>query len=87
MVMKKPVIVSDCEPLKRIVGMMGNGLVYESDNPRSLSEMICRLYDNPEEARRMGNKGYEAVQVEFNWNASAKELIRLYLGLHGKVSQ
>lgn len=75
MLMKKPVLVSNCDPLKRIVEESKAGLVYQNDSSQDLSSKFLKLFHSNE---NFGEKGIYAVNNKYNWNESAKELCRLY---------
>jgi len=77
----KPVIVSDCPPLARIVNDARAGLIFHAGRPDDLAECILRLYENRELARRLGMSGAEAVKERYNWNTAAAELVKMYDGL------
>lgn len=76
--LSKPVIVSDCPPLKRIVTDADAGFVFRADSPEELAERILRLYKDPELARRYGANGAAAVRSKYNWNATSAELVKVY---------
>jgi glycosyltransferase involved in cell wall biosynthesis len=75
---QKPVIVSDCNPLKRLVEEMEAGLVFNSGDDRDLSEKILTLVNHQDLRNQMSWKGYNAVITKYNWKTSASELKRLY---------
>lgn len=75
---RKPVIVSNCAPLERIVSESGCGLVYRSGDYGSLAACAKHLYISPSVREQMGNAGYEAVQNKYNWNIAGRELLRVY---------
>lgn len=75
MLAKKPVIVSDCVPLKRIVNETKAGLVFKSNNSQDLAEKIIQIYTNP---KQYGENGYQAVIKKYNWENEALKLIKLY---------
>jgi glycosyltransferase involved in cell wall biosynthesis len=78
MACRRPVIVSDCTPLKRIVEETDCGLVYPSGDVSALAICLKRLYDDPQMCNRMGNAGYNAVQDKYNWERTGQTLLRLY---------
>jgi len=77
MCLGKPVVVSDCPPLKRVVESSRSGLVFESGNSVALSAVLSKLED---EALRkeLGANGREAVRQIYNWQKDALKLLRLY---------
>ncbi len=78
MLLQKPVIASDCNPLKRILRETDAGTIFESGNEQKLTEKILELYQKPELRKVMGRKGEKAVREKYNWNKAAENLISLY---------
>lgn len=76
-----PVIVSNCEPLERIVVNSNCGLVYESGNSLSLSKCINTLYNNSSLCSEFGENGRSACVKKFNWDNCEKVLLDLYSSL------
>jgi len=73
--MGKPVIVSDCPPLKRIVEEYQCGLVFEAGNSEALVECILSVYRNDD---NYGKNGKRAVYEKYNWQRDSKTLLELY---------
>lgn len=80
MLLGRPVLTTDCRPLKRIVERTGCGLVVESGNPEEMASAAGSLAD-PDLRRRLGEAGRRAVIEEYNWDRDAGALIDLYRGL------
>jgi glycosyltransferase involved in cell wall biosynthesis len=78
MLMGKPVVVSTCRPLKRIVEEAGSGLVFEAGDPKGLSKQILKLYENHQLQLDCGRRGHEAILSRYNWAQEGKKLCRLY---------
>lgn len=76
--MSKPVIVSDCPPLARIVKDSQAGLVYPASSSDDLADRILQLYRDRETARSLGDNGAQAVEACYNWDTAAAELLRVY---------
>ncbi len=83
MMLKKPVIVSDCPPLKRIIEDAGGGLVFRHDSPGELAGAITRLYKDEGLRNRMGESGREAFLDRYNWDSTSGDLKRLYMDIAG----
>jgi len=81
MFLKKPVVVSDCRPLERIVKETDSGLTYRAGDAASLASAVLSLASQPERMRQMGDNGFRAVLQNYNWDATAKGLIQMYAGL------
>ena len=72
----KPVIASDCEPIKRIVNETKSGYIYPSDRPDELADLLTKLRDR--DPGTLGRNGREWVEKKYNWSGDSKVLIRLY---------
>lgn len=76
---KRPVVVSSCQPLQRIVEETGAGYVFEADNPFSLANLLRWILEHEEDARSKAMNGYKAVQEgNYNWEYTGKQLANFY---------
>lgn len=80
MLLGKPVLVSSCRPLERVVAATGAGLVFEAGNPESLAARAIELAD-PALRERLGRAGRKAALGPYSWNETAKRLVEVYAGL------
>ena len=73
-----PVIASNFPLWKEIIE--GNECVITVDplNPKAIAEAIEYLLTHPDEARRMGENGRQAVLEKYNWETEGKKLLALY---------
>lgn len=78
MVVGKPVLVSSCKPLKRVVEETNSGLVFEAGDEKDLADKIIDLYNNENLRKELGKNGKKAVERRYNWRIEAKKLINLY---------
>jgi glycosyltransferase involved in cell wall biosynthesis len=79
MMVGRPLIVSSCAPLKRIVHAANSGIVFEADNAKDLSEKILLLYQNKELQKELGENGMKAtIQGTLNWEHEQKSLLGVY---------
>ncbi len=81
MLLEKPVIATDCKPLKRIITETNVGLIFPSGNAEKLSEKVLELFLDSTRRKQMGIAGKKAVQEKYNWEKAAENLIALYKGL------
>jgi glycosyltransferase involved in cell wall biosynthesis len=82
MLFNRPLIVSSCKSLKRIVEDIGAGVVFKAGDPEDLSKKILFLYDRPVLRRRLSKKGhFAAFQGKYNWHTDAKVLTDVYTNL------
>jgi glycosyltransferase involved in cell wall biosynthesis len=78
MVMKKPIIVTDCPPLKRIIEETRSGLVIPSGDYNKMAEAVIQCCENPKISRAMGENGRKAIEEKYNWKLEAEKLCALY---------
>lgn len=84
MLMSRPVVVSSCLPLKRIVEDTRSGLVFQAGNPQDLAKQILTLYANKKLRQDCGRRGHQAVLNRYNWGSESQRLCLLYKSLRGK---
>lgn len=75
----KPVLVSDAEPLKRIVKETNSGRIFKSKDPVSFAEEIIKFKDDK---INYGENGRNAVLKKYNWQNDSKILINFYKSLN-----
>jgi len=78
MMVGKPVIVSDCPPLKRYIEASGGGLVFKWDDPADLAEKIIQISENNALAEKISDAGKGAFIERYNWDMTSTELVELY---------
>ena len=71
-------LVSNAEPLKRIVLETNSGYVFESGNAESAARCIEKAYSYVDERNNLGKNGLDAINNKYNWFLSESELIRIY---------
>lgn len=77
MLMRKPVIVSNCKPLARIVNETEAGLVFESGDSNDFAKACMEMLDN-ERRKWFGENGRKAVLKKYNWEKTGEELVKIY---------
>jgi len=80
MLLGRPVLTTDCRPLRRIVEETGCGVVVPSGDAAAMARAAVALGD-PEARARMGEAGRRAVFDRYNWGRDAQALIDLYRSL------
>jgi len=78
MSVSKPIVVSDCPPLRRVVEDSGGGVWFRYDDPSDFAARIFELYESEEGRRRMGEAGRSAFLDRYNWDSTSGELRLLY---------
>jgi glycosyltransferase involved in cell wall biosynthesis len=76
-----PVVASRFPLWEQIVKEAGCGLLVDPLDPEEIAAAIAFLLRNPEEARRMGERGREAVLAQYRWDHEAAKLVDLYRAL------
>jgi glycosyltransferase involved in cell wall biosynthesis len=75
----KPLLVSDCAPMKRMVSENEMGYVFESGNPMSFAEKVIEIYEDPKKAEQRAQKGFqETYEGKLNWEHTEGDLLHLY---------
>lgn len=76
MAFRKPVLVSDCRPMKRVVETHRCGLVFRSQDAEDLAEKVLTLRDHNLRAQ-MGANGRKAVEEKYNWGVDGARLVEV----------
>ena len=74
----RPVIVSNCKPLERIVRETQSGLVFESGNTKDLSSIIEKLARDEDLRKELGSNGRVVASGEYSWEVEGQKLVKLY---------
>ena len=76
-----PMIVSNCNPLVRIVNETESGVSYPYDSPEAWAAIGSRFYAHPELLDDYIHHGRQAVIDKYNWKVDGARLVKLYEGL------
>lgn len=76
MACRVPVISTTGGALSEVVG--NAGILVPPGDPAALSAAIERLLDNPEESKRLADRGYKRVHDCFTWNRAAEKTVAAY---------
>ncbi|MBO1111431.1 glycosyltransferase family 4 protein [Bordetella petrii] len=87
MICAKPVLVSNCRPLARIVEGSGAGRIFEADNAHSLAQEMIWMHENPAACESMGRSGQEAALGTFSWHHDAHRLRAMYASFDTETRQ
>lgn len=85
MICGKPVLVSDCRPLSRVVSQVRCGRIFKADSSESLAEELMWMYRHPGELEKMGRNGQSAALGEFSWRHDAKRLVNMYTDIQNEI--
>ena len=73
-----PVVATDFEVWKTVIDKYHCGICVDPHDMEAVGNAIRYLLDHPDEARRMGDRGIEAVRQEYSWDAQALILLDMY---------
>lgn len=73
-----PVIASNFDLWKQIIEQSACGLCVDPMDPAALASAIDYLASHPDEARKMGENGRQAVLSRYNWSLEEAKLIGFY---------
>lgn len=73
-----PVIASDFPLWRSIIDGAQCGVCVDPSSPAAIRQAISQMMDDPDECRRMGERGRMAVLDRYNWATEEKKLIKLY---------
>ncbi len=74
----RPVVVSDCRPLKRIVEEAEAGAVFRANDSHDFAQTIIRLAGDSEGCQRYATGGQKAASTTFAWRNDAAQLVAMY---------
>jgi glycosyltransferase involved in cell wall biosynthesis len=74
----KPVVASDCLPIRRIVEKTGCGLIYPFDNSKAFARCIEKLTADKDFYSRCALNGKKAVETTYHWGKDSRNLCAIY---------
>jgi glycosyltransferase involved in cell wall biosynthesis len=80
----KPILVSNCKSLTRIIKETNSGLIFRAGDARDLAEKVLKIYRDNDLRKKLGVNGQRAALESYNWEKESKKLINLYRGLKEK---
>ncbi len=85
MICRKPVLVSDCKPLKRVVAASNCGAIFKASKPESCAQVLLQMYSDREKFEQFGENGRNAALGQFAWRNDAKIMIEVYNRIEHKI--
>lgn len=73
-----PMIVSNCDPLVRIVNETKSGITYQYDKPEELAGILANLHTHPDLLNDYIGQGRQAVIDKYNWQVDGAKLVEMY---------
>lgn len=80
-----PVVCSNFPLWIEIIEKKGCGICVEPENIEEIENAIQYIFDHPQKAKEMGNKGKHLVKERYNWSVEEKKLLRIYENCKGDV--
>jgi glycosyltransferase involved in cell wall biosynthesis len=78
MTLGMPVITSNFQLYKDVVERFNCGICINPLKSKELADAITYLFNNPKEARQMGENGAKVVSEKYNWKREEKKLLKIY---------
>jgi glycosyltransferase involved in cell wall biosynthesis len=79
--MEKPVIVTDIEAHRNIIGDLPCGVYIKSNNPEDIAHGIIQAYTVRKHLSQYGKVGRDVVQENYSWHKQAEKLDRYFCSL------
>lgn len=76
-----PVVQPRVAAFPEVIEATGGGVLYDIDESGALAEALESLLLDPERARELGRRGYEAVHERFGIDRMAKDFVAVYEAL------
>lgn len=76
--MKKPVVTTNIGEAMNFLKNGVNAYIVEPGNPQLIAEKIIEIFNNPQEAKRIGENGYELTKKEFNYLYQGKRMVDFF---------
>jgi len=73
-----PVVATDFPELRKVINDTNCGILIDSDDPKAIAEGFIFLLNNPEEAKKMGERGKKAIEEKYGYHVDLKNTINLY---------
>ncbi len=73
-----PIVASDFPLWREIVENERCGIMVDPLNPAAIAEAMQWIFDHPQEAAKMGERGQRAVATTYNWESQVAGLFTLY---------
>lgn len=78
MLCKKPVLVSDCAPLKRVVGETESGEIFKASVPKDMAAKLVHMHSDDDGLKEQGKRGHSAAVAQYAWTKDAESLVQVY---------
>jgi glycosyltransferase involved in cell wall biosynthesis len=86
MMQKAPLLVSDCNPMKRILLENKAGFIFKTSNPEDFVKVIKEIQSNKKEVSLRVENAFNTVIEKLSWENEALKLVKLIKEYHGKTN-
>jgi glycosyltransferase involved in cell wall biosynthesis len=83
MMQKAPLLVSDCNPMKRILLENKAGFIFKASNPEDFVKVIKEIQSNKSEVDLRVENAFNTVNEKLNWENEAVKLVKLIKEYNG----
>lgn len=80
-----PVICTDFDLWKEVIEKYKCGICVDPHNIECIKNAIRWIIEHPQEAKEMGKRGNEAIKAEYNWDANAVGLFKVYKEIENRT--
>ncbi|MCD4828669.1 MAG: glycosyltransferase family 4 protein [Candidatus Cloacimonetes bacterium] len=81
-----PIVASNFPLWRQLIADNDCGVMVDPLSPESIAAGITRIFDDPQSARRMSEKGRKLALETYNWSREEAKLLALYARLLGDTS-
>jgi glycosyltransferase involved in cell wall biosynthesis len=81
MLLDRPVLVSDCPPLERIVKAANCGCVFQRGNAHDMAAKLIEMASDSGQLAFWAENGVQSASAEFSWSNDAGRLVDMYESL------
>ena len=74
----RPVVVSRVGGLPEVVEQGETGYIIDEESPQQLADKLMELAKNPDLLRKMGQRGRQWVETQYNWQDNVEQMENLY---------
>lgn len=85
MICGKPILVSDCRPLARIINETKAGIIFKANDSEDVARKLRYMHQHPDQLREMGINGQKAALGQYAWRNDAARLVEMYKGLETTI--
>lgn len=83
MAMELPVVVTDADGFKEVVGTDNNGIIVKKENPNDIARGIEKLILSKALREELGKNGRKRVEAYYDWNKNVDKMEEIYKSMIG----